>query len=383
MADNIGRHIKGEAERTLWGLAAARCEFSDCNRLLHKSAVTQECVNVAQMAHIYSFAPDGPRGRGPYKDNPAGLNDLPNLMLVCYDCHKKIDQDKKGDRYSPSLLKQWKQSHEARIRRVTGISPSKKSHVLIYGSRIGDEHSPLQYDLAVHAMFPDWYPAEDKPIALSMRCSHDDSLPEFWPTEAAHLKREFERSIRPRVEEGAPNHFSIFSFAPQPLLILLGTLMTDKVPSVVYQLHREPHGWEWQPHPNDFEFIINEPADKSGTPILVVSLSGKIDPGRVTATQSGRLSIWELTIADCHNDFLRSEAQLTMFRQVIRRVMVAIQTSHPEAQALHVFPAMPLSCAVEFGRARMPKADLPWIIHDQNNKHQKFIPTLTIGNHHE
>src|ERR1035437_8343935 len=59
--DHLGIR-KGLAE--LWGRAGARCEFSDCNRLLYKAPVTRERVNLAEMAHIYSFSKDGPRGRG-------------------------------------------------------------------------------------------------------------------------------------------------------------------------------------------------------------------------------------------------------------------------------------------------------------------------------
>ena len=32
---------------------------------------------------------------------------------------------------------------------------------------------------------------------------------------------------------------------------------------------------------------------------------------------------------------------------------------------LHVFPVMPVSLAVELGRARSPKAEMPWRIYDQ------------------
>ena len=46
----------------LWGRAAGRCEFAGCNKVLWKSSVTQERVNIAQKAHIYSFSDDGPRG---------------------------------------------------------------------------------------------------------------------------------------------------------------------------------------------------------------------------------------------------------------------------------------------------------------------------------
>lgn len=379
----VTRHVKPEVQRELWGRAGARCEFSDCNRLLYKSPVTQEKVNLAEMAHIYSFSKKGPRGRGVFAAKPKCLNDVTNLMLVCHDCHKKIDQDKLGWRYSADLLKRWKEDHETRVRIVTGISPSKKSHVVLYGSKIGDERSPLRSDVAIEAMFHDWYPAEERPVNLSMLCAHDDSAPEFWITEAAHLRKEFARQIRVRIDEGQPNHFSIFALASQPLLILLGALLTDKIPAVVYQLHREPNTWKWQPHPDGFKFAVHEPTDKDGVPVLVVALSGKINHERIKSVLNGKLAVWELTIDDCHNDFLRSEAQLSMFRDTVRKLMVAIKSSHPGCKQLRIFPAMPISCAVELGRARMPKADMPWIIYDQNNKHQKFTQTLTIGVDHE
>jgi len=382
-ADNkpfkLTRAIKREVERELWGRAAARCEFNDCNKLLYKSPVTQELVHLAEKAHIYSFSKDGPRGWGVFWKNPIGLNDVPNLMLVCHDCHLKIDQDEKGERYSADLLKKWKLEHEARVRIATGISPNKKSHVVLYGSRIGDENSPLQTAVAFDAMFPDWNPADDRSVNLSMQSALDDSTKEFWITEAAHLRKQFDRHIRVRISEAQPNHFTVFALASQPLLILLGSLITDKVPAVVYQPHREPKTWKWQPHPDGFQFRISEPADKSGIPVLVFSLSAKIGSERIESVLGGKVSIWEVTIDQPHNDFLRSEAQLSMFRETVRKLMVAIKAAHSNASDLKVFPAMPVSCAVELGRVRMPKADLPWVIYDQNHKHQRFIETITIG----
>jgi len=379
----LTRSIKREVERELWGRAAARCEFNDCNKLLYKSPVTQEPVHLAEKAHIYSFSKDGPRGQGKLAAKPASLNQVSNLMLVCHDCHLKIDRDKKGDRYSADLLKKWKLEHEARVRIASGISANKKSHVVLYGSRIGDENSPLQTEVAFDAMFPDWNPADDRSVNLSMTSALDDSTKEFWMAQAAHLQKEFDRHIQPRIDEAKPNHFSVFALASQPLLILLGSLYTDKVPAVVYQPHREPRTWKWQPHPDGFQFRITEPADKSGIPVLVFSLSAKIGTERIESVLGGKVSIWEVTIDQPHNDFLRSEAQLSMFREAVRKLMVAIKAAHPNASDIKVFPAMPVSCAVELGRVRMPKADLPWVVYDQNHKHQKFIETITIGGNRE
>jgi len=45
---------------------------------------------------------------------------------------------------------------------------------------------------------------------------------------------------------------------------------------------------------------------------------------------------------------------------------------------LNVFPVTAVSLAVEFGRARMPKADMPWRIYDQNNKRDGFVHAIDV-----
>jgi len=377
MPKEVTRHISREIERELWARAAGRCEFAGCNRLLYVSPVTQERVNTAEKAHIYSFSKDGPRGWGLLNGDSA-LNSLSNLMLVCHDCHRTIDDDKDGSRYSVELLVEWKRQHEERVCIVTGISPDKKSHVVLYGANIGEERSPLQYVSAVEAMFPAWYPAEEKPVVLSMSCEHEDTTPEYWSTEERNLKAAFDRHIAPRIREEKCSHFSVFALAPQPLLTLLGSLFTDKIEAEVYQLHREPRTWRWQSHPEGFAFTVNRPLNYDYPPALIMSLSDRVAPERITSVLGDNVSIWEVTVNECHNDFMRSPAQLSTFRDVMRYLMVSIKEQHGQSTPLNVFPAMPVSCAVELGRIRTPKADMPWTIFDQNNKAGAFIRTITI-----
>lgn len=378
MINDVTRYIKRNVERTLWARSAGRCQFDGCNRTLYKSPITQEKVNISEKAHIYSFSVSGPRGWGPFVNNKNKINDLGNLMLVCHDCHKTLDKDKEGRRYSADLLIKWKNQHEDRVEFVTGICPDKKSHVILYGAKIGDENSPLNPVSAMEAIFPEWYPADEKPIVLSMSCSHDDRSKDYWRTESSHLYSIFNRDIKPRIEESAPCGFSLFSLAPQPLLILLGTLFTDKIPVEVYQLHREPPTWMWQDHPTGFNFIVNQPSSTDYNPVLIISLSDEINHDRIFNVLDEKVSIWELTVKDCHNDFLKSKAQLSMFRESVRRLMVLIKKSHGCKYPLRIFPAMPVACAVEFGRVRMPKADMPLIIYDQNNKAGEFIESIQI-----
>ena len=216
----VTRHIKPDVTAMLWGRAAGRCEFLGCNEPLWKSLATQEAVNRAQRAHIYSFSDDGARGNDGI--NKEHLNDFDNLMLVCHGCHQSIDKHKDGGRYSVELLQQWKAAHERRIEIVTGIDPAKKSHVLVYGANINDHSSPLKFSDTASALFPLMHPAEARAIQLgTINSDFTDRSPEFWNVEAKSLETKFDRRVRERLSEGEIEHLSVFAIAPQPLLILV------------------------------------------------------------------------------------------------------------------------------------------------------------------
>jgi hypothetical protein len=239
------RDISRSVEAMLWGRAAGRCQFDGCNRELWKSPVTQERVNLAEKAHIYSFSTDGPRGnRGV---DAKRLNALENLILVCDICHKTIDKNWSSDRYTIAQLQQWKTAHEARVARVAGIGPEKSSHILLFGSNIGDHQGPLHYRQAVDAIFPHWYPAEEHAIELGVRNSVLSEVKEavFWDSARANVEADYAQ-VRRRIKSGEIKHLSVFALAAQPLLIRLGALLGDIVRAEVYQLHREPApSWKW------------------------------------------------------------------------------------------------------------------------------------------
>jgi hypothetical protein len=378
----VTRYITPDVERELWARAAGRCQFAGCNKPLYKSPLTQEKVNLAEKAHIYSFSPDGPRGWGTLSEKE--LNKLGNLILACHDCHHTIDQDKKGVRYSAALLKGWKAEHEKRIFIVTGINPTKKSHVVLYRANIGAQATRLQPDAAHNALFPDWYPSAEQALQISMSWEGKDSAADYWKTEVKNLEVAFDRHVVPLLNPNDAHHFSIFGFAPMPLLIMLGSLFTDKVAAQVYQLHREPEQtWKWLSDSAAIPYRVKQPASFEHPPVLVISLSDHIDHSRVHAVLGNSVSIWELTIANPHNDFLKSKEQLSQFRETMRQLIVSIGKVHGKTTALTIFPTMPVACAVELGRIRMPKADSRWLIYDYNNKHNKFVPALEIGANHD
>jgi SMODS-associated and fused to various effectors sensor domain len=375
---DISRSISIAIQNLLWGRAAGRCVFAGCNRPLWKSSVTSERVNIAQKAHIYSFSEGGPRGNDGIP--PEDLNSIDNLLLVCHECHRKIDAAVDGGRYPASLLQQMKHAHERRIELVTGIDPTRKSHILLYGANIGEHSAPLSFAGAATAMFPHRYPASDHAISLGLHNSAvSDRDEQFWFTERENLEKQFVRRIRHRIADGEIVHLSVFSLAPQPLLIHLGTLLGDIIPCDVYQLHREPQTWVWPSGAETPGYIIRERQSRTGKAALVLSLSATIDLKRVTSVLGEDASIWTITVQTPHNDLMKSREQLAGLRAVLRRAFDQIKFAHGQSAILHIFPAAPVSACLEVGRVRMPKADMPWQLYDQVNQLGGFVPALSIS----
>jgi hypothetical protein len=360
----------------LWGRAAGRCEFDGCNQAVSWHPDTQEAVNTAEAAHIIGFSEDGPRGEKDLSEELA--RDITNLMLLCRICHRTIDTNR--DRYPVELLRRMKQDHERRIELVTSIAAERKSTILLYGANVGEHSSPLTYEKAARAMFPDWYPAERIPIQLGLvNSSLLDHTPDFWRTEAQQLRSMVAQRVRPRLASGDIAHLSIFGFAPQPLLMLFGFLLSDIPTAETYQLHREPPDWKWQAGPGGFEFIVDRPTrNDGGDAALVLALSATVTDQRVQETLGKEIGIWRIGVSEPHNDLLKSRSQLSAFREAARRTLDAIKASHGERAAIHVFPAVPVAVAVDFGRIVMTKADLPLRIYDENKSKGGFAHALDL-----
>ena len=107
-------------------------------------------------------------------------------------------------------------------------------------------------------------------------------------------------------------------------------------------------------------------------------MSADIVPERIVAVLGNDAAIWTVTHANPGNDYLQSECQLREFRRTLRQVFNEIKAAHGEGAELHLFPAMPVSAAVEVGRVWMPKADLPFRVYDQNRAHGGFTFSLEI-----
>lgn len=369
--------IPQDVRTRLWGKAAGRCQYRGCNKPLWMDDLTKVEFNSSYLAHIIADKPDGPRGDAEL--SPGLCKDINNIMLLC-DVHHRLIDKQDVDGHPVELLNEMKAEHEKRIALITAMDMDRESHVVLFGTNIGNHGSPLNVNEVYPALKKEQrYPASNVPIALSLDNSlFKDEDEFFWTVESRNLQKQFKEKIEFLLSSHSVKHVSLFGLAPQPLLMELGKLFSD-IPIVdVFQRQREPEPtWVWAGD-IDTEYIIKRPNEIKDKIALIISLSATISEDRITKVLGDDISIWTLMIDTPENDFLKSKKQLSEFRRVFRRLLDEIKYKHGQENEINIFPAAPVAINVEIGRVWMPKADLPLIVYDQNHKTNGFQYALTI-----
>ena len=364
--------IPQKVKINIWVKAHGRCSM--CNTPLYINKETMNEINLGEYAHIISDSPDGPRGDA--IRSPQLAQEESNIILLCKDDHKLIDSSEHWHEYSAELLLKIKKEHEERINFVTSIKPQNKSHIVVYTANIGEKRFELDVRSLKYTLFPQFYPANLDPVNLGVvNNPMKDSDSDFWSFEKKTLEGNFSQSIPSLIKKG--EHISLFAIAPQPLLIYLGTLLGDIQNIEVYQKHRRPDTWAWQESTVENHYEIIEPDDKTKQPVLIIALSGTEIIERVKNQMGNECSYWVLTCQNPNRDMLQSKNQQNDFRLHMFALLERINTS-AVGKELFIFPAMPQSCAIELGRLRLPKSDMPWVIWDKPAPEEDYKNTIKI-----
>lgn len=303
--------------------------------------------------------------------------DISNLILLCPECHKLIDSD--VEKYTVEVLKKMKKEHEEQILFVTGIQPDMKSLVVAYGPKIGSDTPYFHKDVLFNTIFPERYPADASPVEIQMKNSVlNDGEPAYWMTEERQIEQMCTDKVLRAFEDEVTAHVSLFPLGPQPLLVKLGTVLNDKYKVRIFQKHRIPDTWRWLDENVKNDIYLENPTDTSKEPVLVLALNANAIKERIAKKMGDIASIWTITCENPGNDMMKHEGQLMQFNRIARKAMDDIKTAHPKAENLKIFMAIPTSCAVELGRIRMPKADLPWVLYDYRIEMDEDVETITI-----
>ncbi len=370
--------IPSKIKNQLLVKSAGRCQFRGCNQSLYMDIITKRDFNKSYIAHIVGDKPTGPRGD--VVQSPILANALSNLMLLCDGCHRRVDAEN-GKYYSVSELLAMKKEHEDRIENVTAIAPNMQSHIITYKANVGVFTPEMSYQTVSQFLPPNYYPAIADTIDLSLSNSiQRDKDVAFWTTEVANLEAQFDRKLFQKFTKGEIQHLSVFAFAPIPLLIKLGTLINDIYKSNIHQKVRNPDTWNLDDDTTEMKYTIIAPEAKHKTVALNISLSATITNDRITQVLGDDCDVYTITIENPFNDYLKSKKHLEDFSISIRQLFNQIKAKYSSQTPIHIFPAMPIAKAIEFGRVWMPKADMPLYLYDENTANSGFEKVMEIVN---
>jgi 5-methylcytosine-specific restriction endonuclease McrA len=110
MVGSKRRPIPKRVERRLWAESGGICMNPDCTEDLFPFEET--VTFIGEIAHIYPYSDRGPR-HDEIADAPDERNSLENLILLCRNCHSKIDQEDK--RFRAGLLLEWRSAYRKKL----------------------------------------------------------------------------------------------------------------------------------------------------------------------------------------------------------------------------------------------------------------------------
>lgn len=365
----------------VWAAAAGRCTF--CNRYVLENEDLGELVPIGELAHNVGVGEKSPRGVSTLDEEQRREAD--NLVLLCRNCHKPVDDKGVVGRYTVEEMARLKREHEKRIRFLTEIDADRQATIVRVVGRIRDFNPELTYDTVLGAT-----------TAAGL-------LPTLLP--GAH-RAEYERDLRQAPHPGSTTYFSrcaediddlvsriedgirhdevkrlaVFGFARIPLLIHLGAKLDDKVPTIVFQRQRvdDINAWRWPvdpPEPPLFESHVVRPGSDMQRVALLINLSGVIRPEELPELIDDTYSVYSITPATPAAPgplLFSSPAALTNFDASIRQFLVQIEAKHGKIPRISLFPAVPLSAAITLGRVLMPHVSPAWTIFDRDDMSQFF-----------
>ena len=172
---------------------------------------------------------------------------------------------------------------------------------------------------------------------------------------------------------------SVFAIAPIPLLIYLGSKLSDKKIVDLYQRHRSPDTWNWYEEPGECRFVTRVIPANGDKVALMLNVSGANVVEDVTKT-IGSATVYELTLEGKSQapSVLRTLADLHRFSAEYGQVMARIRTTHPGLAKLHVFPAVPAPVAIAVGRERLQKVDASLEVYDRDKRGGGFKYALSV-----
>ncbi len=339
------RPLRAAENYYLWTVSGGRCSFRGCNKLLILND-DGNFTNIAEKAHIighkgprYNFAQE-------YGFTDDDLENVRNLMMMCKDHHKLIDDH--PDKYPPDLLFEMKREHEEK---VLSWGEIKRKSIAIIHKRMAPPIRSIEFLETPNKLLIE---------AIDMQEEFTDFSPEGWQ-EAKKQNIALHEQFINCMKQYSDIDAEIFPLSQIPLLIHIGTLISDTVPATVYQYDRENQVW-----------VTNAPSDKENlfvSPQIQTQFRSETETSKLVVSLSVSALINIKDIEDVVTqpfDLLEIKIDGPRINRILyREDVLAIQKSfkystesHIQSgryNEIHLFYSGPAGLAVEIGRSINPR----------------------------
>jgi CBASS immunity sensor of nucleotide second messenger signals len=201
---------------------------------------------------MHSHSDSGPRAAPAL--SPKQRNDYANLILLCKNCHARLDGQKNTN--TIEVVRQFKQNHEAWVR---ASLPERGRGRVGWRAVVIEDQWPIDTLTFDAALSPDYLVSD----AERLNASLDEK---GWPSMAERIRTSLSAVLR-----GGDNfekRIAVFPLARVTVCLYAGYVLTNRPNVQLFQYYRDEHTWAWP---------TNAPA-RSRPQILV---EGATDPEEV------------------------------------------------------------------------------------------------------
>jgi len=381
---------KGLSERTkirIWARAAGRCVLC-AKYLIDQRVHIHDAELVGQIAHNVG-AEDGPKApRGASSLSASERAQEENLLLLCHECHRSIDDPANWGLFTVDWLRRRKEEHQDRVRRATNFESLHRTLVVTTDGSVRGAHASVSDRQITEALIDSGLVVHVEDGAVGQVTIHlDGDLTAEYAWKQAQATIDKGISKLTDVHASAirkPDHISVFAIAPIPSLVYLGSRLDDKISIKVFDRRRgeDDRAWCWTADDTDpIRFAVV--ADHVGgidvsDVVATINVSGTVSDANLPSALRSCPAIVLAPIGETPRPgILRSEASLNNAADAWMELLGHVEALWPNCQRIHLLAATPVSLAIRIGAHRMRNAQPDLVTYQLTDHGYEAAITIT------
>lgn len=351
--------------------AGWRCQFAGCGKDLHRETLSGTPGVFSYYAHIVASSPDGPRGDALLSSKLT--DDIENIILLCDECHRRIDRVD-PDRFTVDILRKMRDDSIREVRRLlNSLTYQEALPVVVMGNITAQSprFNPREAEEAMWTRKLRMSPQGHEHFFYNGGHLHDPHSPTYWGSLFESLRGDIPRMRRllngTLRGDGTKTPIAVFPLHGTSLLVLAGRVVGEGSTVTVFQFNpdrpaEEPGGkWAFDPAaspPASGKYCVKELNPHSGgdEACLLVSLTFGVDPGRLPTVLNsaagfsmGALEVTADASTPLGRDIIKHPRDLDDLAVEVERAIRKLQDEW-KAKKVHLIVGAPASACFRIGQ---------------------------------